>query len=126
MKKLILSIFFFLFFFISFSQSFVEKYTTSITKKSGIFEDWKNTNITVVFNEKETGDIVFYYDIGTVKRFYQIGDVMKDINNTKESYQIIMAIDSEDGTKVAIQLFDNNSTLRVIIADGFFVEFHKD
>lgn len=125
MKKQILLVLFLISFFTSFSQTFVEKYTTSISKKEGVFGEWKNTNVTVVFNEKETGDIVFYYDIGTSKRFYQIGDVSKDITISKETYQIIMAIDSEDGTKVAIQLFDNNTTLRVLIAEGYFVEFHK-
>jgi hypothetical protein len=125
MKKLILSVLFMSLSVASFSQTFVEKYTTSISKKEGVFGEWKNTNVTVVFNEKETGDIVFYYDIGTSKRFHQIGDVSKDITKSKETYQIIMAIDSEDGTKVAIQLFDDDTTLRILIAEGYFVEFHK-
>jgi hypothetical protein len=36
-----------------------------------------------------------------------------------------MCIDDEDGTKVGLQLFDDDTTLRVLISEGYMVEFHK-
>jgi hypothetical protein len=125
MKKLILSILFLTFSLTSFSQTFVKKYTSVISKKAGILGDWKDISLTVVFNEKETGDIVFYYTDGSTKRFHQFGDVIEGKTDSGEDYQVITCIDNEDGTKVLIQLFDNDTALRVLISDGYSVEFHK-
>jgi hypothetical protein len=33
---------------------------------------------------------------------------------------------NEDGERVTVQLFDDDTCMRVIIAEGFTVEFHKD
>lgn len=125
MKKLIFSLLFLMLPLASFSQTFVKKYTSVITKSDGVFGEWKETSLTVVFNEKETGDIVFYYFDGTSKRFHQISDVLNDKTTSGQGYQVIRCIDNESGLEVAIQLFDNDKALRVLIADGFFVEFHK-
>jgi len=125
MKKLFLSLLFLMLSMASFSQTFVKKYTSVIAEKAGVTGEWQETSLTVVFNEKGTGDIVFYYANGNTKRFHQVGDVQKDKTNSGEYYQIIICIDSEDGNKVAIQLFDDDTTLRVLISEGYFVEFHK-
>jgi hypothetical protein len=125
MKKLILSVLFLMISVSSFSQAFVKKYTSVIFEKAGVLGEWQDASLTVVFNEKETGDIVFYYKDGSVKRFHQVGDVEKNKTKSGESYQLIMCIDNEDGSQVAIQLFDDDTALRVLIADGYFVEFHK-
>jgi hypothetical protein len=124
MKKLILSVLFLMFSLTSFSQTFVKKYNSVIAKKAGVLGEWETTSLTVVFNEKETGDIVFYYPNGTTKRFHQFGDVQEEKTNSGASYQLIICIDDEDGNKVGLQLFDENSTLRILISDGYFVEFH--
>jgi hypothetical protein len=126
MKKLILSLLFLTFSITSFSQTFVKKYTSVITKTNGVLSEWKDTSLTVVFNEKDTGDIVFYYSDGTSKRFHKISGVTEDKTNSGEGYQIIECLDDKDGYKVAIQLFDDDTTLRIIISGGSFVEFHKD
>jgi hypothetical protein len=126
MKKLILSVLFLMISGVSFSQTFVKKYTSVIAEKAGVLGKWETTSITVVFNEKNTGDIVFYYTGGTSKRFHQVGDVTEDKTKSGAGYQIIMCIDNQDGNKVAIQLFDDDSTLRILISDGYFVEFHRD
>ena len=125
MKKLFLSVLFLMFSVASFSQTFVKKYTSVIAKKAGVVGEWQDTSLTVVFNEKGTGDIVFYYTNASVKRFHQVGDVKEDKTNSGEGYQLIMCIDDEDGTKVGVQLFDDDTTLRVLISEGYMVEFHK-
>jgi uncharacterized protein YdbL (DUF1318 family) len=125
MKKLFLSVLFLMFSVASFSQTFVKKYTSVIAKKAGVVGEWQDTSLTVVFNEKGTGDIVFYYTNASVKRFHQVGDVKEDKTNSGEGYQLIMCIDDEDGTKVGLQLFDDDTTLRVLISEGYMVEFHK-
>jgi hypothetical protein len=125
MKKLFLSVLFLMLSVASFSQVFVKKYTSVISEKAGVIGKWQDTSLTVVFNEKGTGDIVFYYTNASTKRFHQVGDVKEDKTHSGEGYQIIMCIDDEDGTKVAVQLFDDDTTLRILISDGYFVEFHK-
>jgi hypothetical protein len=125
MKKLILSVLFLMLSLASFSQTFVKKYTSAIAEKAGVLGEWKDISITVVFNEQKTGDIVFYYPNGTTKRFHQIGDVETNKTTSGEGYQIIYCIDNSDGKDVAIQLFDSNQTLRILISKGYFVEFHK-
>jgi len=124
MKKLFLSTLFLILSVTSFSQTFVKKYTDVINEKNGVLGDWEKISLTVVFNEKETGDIVFYYANGNSKRFHQIGDVREDKTKSGSPYQILTCIDNADGTKIALQLFDNE-TLRVLIADGYYAEFHK-
>ena len=126
MKKLILSLLFLTFSITSFSQTFVKKYTSVIKKVNGVLSEWQNTSLTVVFNEKETGDIVFYYSDGSAKRFHQVSNVEKDKTKSGEEYQMINCIDSKDGFEVSIILFDDSSTLRVFLGDNSFVEFHKD
>lgn len=125
MKKLFLSVLLLMLSVVSFSQTFVNKYNSVIAEKSGVLGKWETISITVVFNETDTGDIVFYYTNGNVKRFHQVGDVTKDKTKSGEAYQIIICIDDENGKKVALQLFDEDSTLRILISDGNFVEFHK-
>ena len=125
MKKLFLSVLFLMLSVASFSQVFVKKYTSVISEKAGVIGKWQDTSLTVVFNEKGTGDIVFYYTNESTKRFHQVGDVKEDKTKSGEPYQLIVCIDDEDGTKVAIQLFDDDTALRILISDGYFVEFHK-
>jgi hypothetical protein len=124
MKKLFLSVLFMMLSVASFSQVFVRKYTSVISEKENVLGEWQSTSLTVVFNEKDTGDIVFYYADSTAKRFHQIGDAIDDKTVSGEKYQIITCIDGDNGNKVAIQLFDED-TLRVLISKGYFFEFHK-
>jgi hypothetical protein len=125
MKKLFLALLFLTLSVASFSQTFVKKYTAVISEEAGVIGNWKETSLTVVFNEKETGDIVFYYDNGSIRRFHQVGGVTEDKTVTGEAYQIIICIDNEDGNKVGIQLFDDDTTLRILVSKGNYVEFHK-
>lgn len=125
MKKLFLSGLVLMLSVASFSQTFVKKYNSLIAEKAGVMGEWQNTSMTVVFNESVTGDIVFYYNDGTVKRFHQVGNVEENKTVTGQEYQIITCIDNQDGKQIAIQLFDDDTTLRILIAKGYFVEFHR-
>ena len=87
--------------------------------------DWNDISLTVVFNEKDTDDIVFYYGDGSVKRFNKIGNAIKDKTISGQGYQSIMCLDRNDGRKLAILLFDNDITLRVLISKETYVEFHR-
>lgn len=87
--------------------------------------EWKTVSITVVFNEKDTDDVVFYYADGTTKRFHKIGGVEKDKTYSGDEFQIIECIEATEGYKVAIQYFDD-TTLRVLLGNGSFVELHRD
>ncbi len=125
MKKLLL-LAILLFGTITFAQeTFVNKYTWYITKENGILQEEKDAVVTVVFNEKKTKDIVIYYENGNTVRYLSYGGAEKGQTNSGNKYQTIKAIDSVDGVEVLIQLFDETSTLRIIIAEGWYIEFHK-
>jgi len=111
---------------VMFSQStFVKKYTTFVAKQNGVFQEWKQSEVTVVFNPKGVRDVVFYYENGSVRTFHQIGDVREGKTTAGDGYQIIECID-QDGYKVALQLFDSDTALRVIVSEGNSIEFHND
>ena len=111
---------------VMFSQeTFVKKYTTFVAKQNGVLQDWKQSEVTVVFNPKGVRDVVFYYENGTKRTFHQIGDVNEGKTNSGDGYQIIKCID-QDGYDVAIQLFDTDTALRIIVSDGNSIEFHND
>ena len=126
MKKLLLGALLLLSIFMSNAQdTFVNKYTSSISIKNNIKGEWQTADITVVFNAGGVRDIVFYYPNGNTKTFHQIIGMTKNVTTNGEAYQIIECLD-ESGDRVAIQLFDDDTCLRVIVAKGYYVEFHKD
>jgi hypothetical protein len=125
MYKKIITAFMLFFSVVVFSQTFIEKYKKSISKKDGEITQWRYINLTVLFNEDSTGDIVFYYSDGRVVRFHQITDVEKNVTVKKEEYQIIECIESETFTLVAIQYFSDDQTLRVMSDKNNYIEFYK-
>ena len=92
---------------------------------NNIKDEWIKADITVVFNPKGIADIVFYYPNGITKRFHQINNPKKDKTTNGDEYQIVQCL-NESGEEMAIQLFDDDTCLRVIVAEGYYVEFHKD
>lgn len=102
-------------------DAFVRKYTSYVTKIDDKLSDWKETDLTVVFNEKGTDNVVMYYPAKTLT-FYKVGTVKKDMTTNGEEYQIIECVD-DDGIKLSLQLF-SDSTLRILMQGGF-IEFHK-
>ena len=118
---------------ISFSQNppyppldtFAKKYTSYITKEKDVLQPWVKSEITVVFNAGKLKDVVFYYPNGNTRTFHQIVGMTKDTTTNGDAYQIVECLD-ESGDKVAVQLFEDDKCLRVIIAKGYYVEFHKN
>jgi hypothetical protein len=126
MKKLLLGALLLLSSFMCIAQgTFVKKYTSMIAVSNNVKGEWQSTDITVVFNAKEVTDIVFYYPNGSTRTFHQITSPEKDKTTNGDTYQIVECLD-ESGDRVAIQLFDDDTCLRIIIDKGWFIEFHKD
>jgi hypothetical protein len=107
-------------------ETFVKKYTSFITNNNYVIGKWESTDVTVVFNPKGIRDIVFYYTNGSIRTYHQVTSTESGKTKNNESYQIVECIDDEDGAKVAIQLFDDDTCLRVIIDAGYYIEFHRD
>ena len=126
MKKLLLGALLLLSSFTCFAQdTFVKKYTSMVMKEKGVLQPWKKTDITVVFNPNGARDVVIYFSNGDKMTLHQIGNVIKGKTKNNEDYQLIECV-NEEGVDLAVQLFDDDTCLRIIIADGYFVEFHKD
>ena len=126
MKKLLLGALLLLSSFVCMAQeTFVKKYTSMIAVSNNVKGEWQSTDMTVVFNPKGVTDIVFYYPNGSIRTFHQITDMTKNVTTNGDAYQIVECLD-ESGDRVAIQLFDDDTCLRVIIDKGWFIEFHKD
>jgi hypothetical protein len=106
-------------------DTFVKKYTSSIAVNNYVKDKWQSADITVVFNAEGVRDIVFYYPSGATRTFHQIVGMTKDTTTNGDAYQIVECLD-ESGDRVAIQLFDDDTCLRVIIDKGYYVEFHRD
>jgi hypothetical protein len=125
MKKLLLGALLLLSSFVCMAQeTFVKKYTSMIAVSNNVKGEWQSTDMTVVFNPKGVTDIVFYYPNGSIRTFHQITDMTKDTTTNGDAYQIVECLD-ESGDRVAIQLFEDDTCLRVIIDKGWFIEFHK-
>jgi hypothetical protein len=77
-----------------------------------------------VFNADNVRDIVFYYTDGKIKRLHQITGAKNGKTINGDGYQMIECIDSE-GASITLQLFDDDTCLRLIIVDGYLIEFHK-
>jgi hypothetical protein len=105
-------------------DAFVKKYTSYITKSKGVLQPWVTTEVTVVFNADNVKDIVLYYTDGRIKRLHQITGSKDGKTLNGDGYQIIDCID-EKGAEITLQLFDDDKCLRLIIADGYLIEFHK-
>lgn len=125
MKKLLL-LSMLLFGTITFAQeTFIIKYSYYSSKEKQVFSELKECDVTVVFNEKDTNDIVVYLTNGKIWRYKKVGNVIKDYTfENKEPYQIIDCLDSENGYRVALQFFEKTSTLRIIMGVSYFVEFY--
>jgi hypothetical protein len=102
-------------------ETFVHKYNSCVTNIDDVFSETKPIEVTIVFNEGTTTDIVIY-GLEKDKRFYRTGDVIKGKTNDGSEYQLVDCIQVETGYKVSIQLFD--TAVRIFI-DGDYVEYQK-
>jgi hypothetical protein len=121
MKKILIFLTFLLSVNLCIAQdTFVRKYTSYITEIDDKLSEWKEIDLTVVFNEKNTNNVVLYYPDKTIT-FYKIGGVEKDKTKGGHEYQLIECID-DDGTKVSLQLFAE--AMRILLGGGY-IEFHE-
>jgi hypothetical protein len=126
MKKILLGTLLLLSSFICIAQdTFVKKYTSLISINNNVKGEWQSADITVLFNANGVRDIVFYYPNGNTRTFHQIVSMTKNTTTNGDAYQIIECLD-ESGNRVAIQLFEDDTCLRVIVAKGYYIEFHKN
>lgn len=107
------------------TETFVKKYTSYISESNGVMQPWVQSGVTVVFNANNTNDIVFYYPNDTKRTMHQVGNVREDKTKAGDKYQIITCVDDE-GTELAVQLFDDGTALRILITEGYYIEFHND
>lgn len=107
------------------SKTFVKKYTSMISKKDGVVGEWVYKETTVIFNPEGRSEVKFYFSTGNTYTYYQIGDVTEGVSEDGSNYQLIECL-TEEGKTVMIQLYEDDKCVRVLIAKGYLVEFHKD
>ena len=126
MKKLLLVALLFILSITTFAQdAFVKKYTSFITREKDVLQPWVYSEVTVVFNANHVRDIVLYYTSGKQKVLHQISGAVDGKTSNGDGYQIINCVD-QDGTNITLQLFDDDTCLRILIANGYSIEFHRD
>lgn len=111
---------------LNFAQStFTKKYNTMYTKLDYKIQEPIKGDVTIVFNEKNTDDIVIYHKDGNIIRLHVISSVEEGKNDDGLKYQLIKCIDAENGKTMLLQLFED-STLRVLIDKGYSIEFYYE
>ena len=109
-------------------ETFSKKYTRIISVKNHVKGKPQETNVTVIFNTQGINDIVFYFPSGYknthVRRYRQVTEKRYETNSNNEKYQIVECVDESDN-QIALQLFEDDTRLRLITADGFYVELNR-
>jgi len=125
MKKLLLgALLFILSITVSAQDTFVKKYTAYVTRENDVLQPWVYSEVTVVFNANNVRDVVFYYTSGKKRTLHQITGAIEGKTENGDEYQVIDCVD-DDGTELTLQLFDDDKCLRLLIAKGYSIEFHK-
>ena len=124
MKKLLLGALLLLSMSINAQDVFVKKYTAYITRENDVLQPWVYSEVTVVFNANNVRDVVFYYTSGKKRTLHQISGTIEGKTDNGDGYQVIDCVD-DDGTELTLQLFDDDKCLRLLIAKGYSIEFHK-
>lgn len=122
MKKLLFTLLLTATTFVALAQdTFVRKYTTYAINRNDKLSELKALDVTFVFNEGNSTDIVVY-GLSEVKRFYRTGAISKGKTTGGFEYQWVDCIQVSTGNKASIQLFDE--AVRVFIS-GDYVEYQK-
>ena len=91
--------------FVSLAQeTFVYKYTSFITNINDVKSEMKPIEVTFVFNEGTSTDIVVYGQ-GEEKRFYRTGGITEGKTTGGYEYQWVDCVQAKTGYKASIQLF---------------------
>ena len=122
MKKVLFTLLFTATSFVAIAQdTFVYKYTSYITNINDVQSEMKPPDITFVFNDGKTTDIVVYGQ-GEEKRFFRTGDITKGKTTGGYEYQWVDCVQEKTGYKASIQLFDD--AVRIFMK-GDYVEYQK-
>ena len=122
MKKLLFALLLTATTFVSLAQeTFVNKYTSYVTNINDVISEMKSTQITFVFNEGNTTDIVVY-GLEEEKRFYRTGGVTEGKTTSGFEYQWVDCVQAKTGYKASIQLFTD--AVRIFMK-GDYVEYQK-
>ena len=127
MKKLLLGALLLLSSFVCIAQesnTFVKKYTSMISIEDTVPGEWVYKETTVVFNPEGRSEVKFYFPNGNTYTYYQVGDVTEGTSEDGFDYQLIECL-TEEGRTVMIQLYKDDTCVRVLISKGYLVEFHK-
>jgi hypothetical protein len=126
MKKLLVIAFLFVLTTINAqTETFVYTYTKSIAIENDVAQNERNTFLTVIFNKNGAKIIEFIFSDGESISFSQISDVRNGKTHNGITYQIIDVVDLKFGSKAAIQLFDDDKTIRLHYSKGNYTEFYE-
>jgi hypothetical protein len=126
MKKIMIMVMLFLGTMIYAQDSFVKTYSKCVVKNNDVEEPAYDTEVTVVFNYEGEKIIKFYYPNDKVFKFRQVSGVDEGKTVGGYKYQLIKAVEIATAKEVLIQLFDDDSTLRVIISEGNTIELYNE
>lgn len=111
---------------IAFAQdTFVRNYKSLLVTRDFKKEPEREISLAVIFNADKENTIVFRYANGISKKFFQVSNVTNGKTEGGYEYQMIDIIDAENGNELILQLFDNDNVLRLVIDDGYSLEFYK-
>ena len=111
---------------ITFAQdTFVRNYKSLLVTRDFKKEPEREISLAVIFNADKENTIVFRYANGISKKFFQVSNVTNGKTEGGYEYQMIDIIDAENGNELILQLFDNDNVLRLVIDDGYSLEFYK-
>lgn len=123
MKRLLLAALLLFSFLASAQDAFVRRYTKMYSSNP---EKTSTCNITVVYNSVETdADIVIYLSEGKIFKLYRTEKEVKiGYNQDGIKYQLVFCVD-EDGNRMGMQIFDDDSTLRLLYPNNGYIEFYN-
>lgn len=107
------------------AQTFVRHYTNVIKrdKATNKLGDWEDANLNVIFSGNAKGDIIFYYDLGEVERYYKITEIFHGVTANDLKYRYITTVNEKKDTMM-MQLYDNG-VFRVHYKK-YILEYHNE
>lgn len=103
---------------------FSRNYTSEITCENGIRRERQPTDVTVVYNYNNTAKVYVLYPNGVSASFYPQSYTKSGETVNGDTWQAVECVD-EAGNNVLLQLFDDDTCLRIIVALGYYVEFYR-
>jgi hypothetical protein len=107
------------------AQTFVRHYSNVIKrdKATNRLGEWEETNLNVIFSGNAKGDIIFYYDLGEVERYYKITEIYNGVTVNDLKYRYITTINEKKDT-VMMQLYDNG--IFRVHRSKYILEYHSE